>query len=93
MARFYIDHDVSRYVATLLRQSRHDACAAFDVGLASVHDGIQLMTAARQRRILVTHNWKDFLLLHRGVDALDGRVASDRRARGHSRGAAARLGG
>lgn len=60
----YLDNDVSGDVARLLRQAGHSLLTASDVGLANVGDHEQLITATKMRRVLVSHNAKDYRLLH-----------------------------
>ena len=42
----------------------HRATTTRDIGAESEPDYLQLLRAAREDWILVTHNWKDFRLLH-----------------------------
>ncbi|MGH2354417.1 MAG: DUF5615 family PIN-like protein, partial [Chloroflexota bacterium] len=65
MTAFHIDHDVTNHVTQSLHNYGHHAWTARDLGLEKAHDGVQLMAAAQQQRVLVSHNWKDFRLLHR----------------------------
>ncbi len=65
MADFYIDHDVSADVSDLLQHLGHNAPNARDLQLADAHDGLHLLNATRRQAILVSHNGKDFRLLHR----------------------------
>lgn len=64
MAAFYIDNDVSLRFAIHLRGRGHQVVTAADLGLAEAKDPIQLLTAAQHRSVLLTHNRKDFVLLH-----------------------------
>jgi Domain of unknown function (DUF5615) len=64
VARFYLDHDVSLRLALLLRAAGHDTTTAQEAGLSHASDDAQLLAAAQQQRILVTHNRKDYVLLH-----------------------------
>lgn len=61
---FHIDHDVTRALATELAKRSYYAVTAYDLGLAAEHDGVQLMAAAQRSRVLVSHNWRDYRLLH-----------------------------
>jgi hypothetical protein len=65
VAAFYLDHDVGHEVALLLRGAGHDATTAQQSGLRAATDDEHFLTAAEQARILVTHNGRDYLLLHR----------------------------
>ncbi len=64
MARFHLDQKVARDIADGLRFHGHDVVTANDAGLLDAADDIHLLAAADADRILVTHNGKDFRLLH-----------------------------
>ena len=65
MARFLLDHNVSRRLVSELHLLGHDAETARDLGLGRADDD-QLLTAATDAgRVLVTHNGQDFRALHR----------------------------
>lgn len=64
MASFYLDHNFPIQVAAELQQLGHQATTARDLGAESEPDYQQLLTAVQHAWILVTHNWKDFRLLH-----------------------------
>ncbi len=64
MANFYLDHDVSLNLSLLLQGDGHDVRTAQDVGLAQASDDVQLLAAAEQGRISLTHNRKDYILLN-----------------------------
>ena len=64
MADFYLDADVGTGIASLLRSRGHTVVTARDMGLESATDDEHLLTAAQLVRTFVTHNRKDFLLLH-----------------------------
>lgn len=63
MADFYLDNDVSRRLALVLRGHEHNVITSRDLDLAQARDPHQLLTAALRGLILVTHNVKDFVLL------------------------------
>ena len=63
-AAFYIDNDVSLRLVPRLREQGHSVITTAERGLAEAKDPIQLLTAALDGRILLTHNQKDFILLH-----------------------------
>lgn len=65
MATLYLDHDVPLQVAHLLGNSGHFVMTARALDLDAASDELQLLSAYRNRAILVTRNRKDFLLLHR----------------------------
>ena len=64
MASFYFDEDVSSRLARLLRTAGHDVLTADDLGLRSATDDVQFVTSVQRGRLLVTHNRRDFTLLH-----------------------------
>ena len=64
MARFYLDHDVSVRLAGQMIQAGHTAVTAKDRLLTRASDPVQLLTAAQDNAIFVTHNRTDFVLLH-----------------------------
>lgn len=64
MAAYYLDNDVAPAVALILRQLGHAATTAREVGSARAGDPEQLLVASSRREILVTHNARDFILLH-----------------------------
>ncbi len=65
MANFYLDHNVSHQLAHALRALGHGVDTAYGLRLDAADDDEQLATAALSGRILVTHNRRDFILLHR----------------------------
>ncbi len=65
MADFYLDHNISVAITAELQSLGHWATTSADLGLEVASDHIHLMTGAARRAILVTHNYKDFLLLQR----------------------------
>ena len=64
MAGFHLDHDVSRYLVAPLRAFGRNVATARELGLEAATDGRQLLAAADAGRTLVSHNRKDFELLH-----------------------------
>ena len=64
MAAFYLDHNVARQLADLLRLAGHDARTAPELGIERAGDEEFVSLAARSARILLTHNARDFTLLH-----------------------------
>lgn len=51
-------------VATRLQQAGHAVRTAGQIGLATASDDRQLLTAAQQRWVFITHNAQHFRLLH-----------------------------
>jgi predicted nuclease of predicted toxin-antitoxin system len=64
VASFYLDNDVAVRLAEELREMGHEATTARQLGAESEPDWLHLLTAADHGWILVTHNWRDFRLLH-----------------------------
>ncbi|MBI3976674.1 MAG: DUF5615 family PIN-like protein [Chloroflexi bacterium] len=64
MADFYVDHNVAREIAVRLQLAGHQARTAQDQGLERAGDDEPLFTAAQWGWILLTHNARDFHLLH-----------------------------
>jgi hypothetical protein len=64
VANFYLDEDTAVGLAALLQQRGHQAVTTRDLGNPGHPDPLQLLTAARQQAILLTHNRKDFRLPH-----------------------------
>ena len=62
--RFALDEDVSHPLAGLLRSLGYDADSAKELGRLGLGDGLVLLAATDQRQTLITHNSKDFRLLH-----------------------------
>lgn len=65
MAAFYLDNDVSNEAVGLLETKGHEVLHTRRHGQARATDDQQLLTALRLNRILVTHNARDFILVHR----------------------------
>lgn len=64
MADWYFDHNVSQPLAALLRLRNHTVVTARDISLETAGDQQHLLVAGQRGLILVTHNVKDFRLLH-----------------------------
>jgi hypothetical protein len=64
VARFYTDEDIPLALGPLLAAGGHDVVTTRALGRAGVHDGDQLLFAARDGRALITHNEADYVLLH-----------------------------
>lgn len=66
MARFYSNENIALPVVLELRRLGHDILTSGDAGNAnrSVPDSDVLTFATAHRRILITHNRRDFLRLH-----------------------------
>ena len=64
MTRLQLDHNVSLKLPPLLEAAGHDVIAVRDVGLARATDDALLLSSVRTDRIFLTHNRRDFRLLH-----------------------------
>ncbi len=64
MRALSFDQNVSHVTAKLLRESGYAVTTADDAELAAATDERHLLFAAQQQWLLVTHNRKDFQLLH-----------------------------
>jgi hypothetical protein len=64
LANLYLDHNMSLHLVPQLRSAGHDVVSARDAGSARLTDDAQLLLAARERRVPLTHNRGDFVLLH-----------------------------
>lgn len=65
MADFFLDNNVAVDLAVRLRHLGHTAVTARDHGTPHANDNEHLLTAALNGWILVTHDRKDFIELHR----------------------------
>lgn len=64
MARFFLDNDFPLGTGIELQRMGHDISSARSTNREHCHDEDQLLYAAAENRILVTHNRRDFVLLH-----------------------------
>ena|SRR5437763_9605971 len=64
MADLYLDHNVPRTITDPLQRAGHTVRTAAQIGLARGADERQLLTAAQQNWVFVTHNAGHFRLLH-----------------------------
>jgi len=65
MADFALDENVSERTADLLDDLEHDVLTTRQNRSQGIDDARQLALAARAGQIFVTHNRRDFVLLHR----------------------------
>ena len=67
MARFYANENIPQQVVVELRRRGHDVLTTLDAGKANsaVPDLEVLAFAATEQRILLSHNRRHFLKLHR----------------------------
>ena len=61
----YTDEDVHVLVAELLRSKGFHAITARDAGMLQASDDAQLEFAARNKMVILTHDYLDYLNLHR----------------------------
>lgn len=59
-----LDEDVRRILADILRQRTYDAVHVIEVGRGGRSDLEQLEYAVSQRRAILSHNIRDYRLLH-----------------------------
>ena len=64
MADFYLDHNVARRIALLLRTAGHIAVTTRELGGERNGDEVQLLMAVSRGYTLITHD-DDFLRIHR----------------------------
>lgn len=62
MARFYLDENVARPIVALFVRDGHDVVEARALPRRADHE--HLAAAAREGRILITHDREHFILLH-----------------------------
>ena len=62
--RLLLDEQISRRIAEALRERGHDVLAGDEAGLAQRPDEEVLGWAVRDRRAVVTANYRDFRALH-----------------------------
>jgi len=71
--RIYLDDDsAASLLARLLRQAGHDVQLPGDVILSGEDDAVHLTHAAKDDRVLLTGNHRDFLNLHNLVTQVNG---------------------
>lgn len=64
MANLYVDHNVAGGITDQLRARSHNVVAARELGLERAKDDAHLLLAAQQGRTLISHNRRDFEMLH-----------------------------
>ncbi|MGH2535339.1 MAG: DUF5615 family PIN-like protein [Thermomicrobiales bacterium] len=64
MADVYLDEHVAEDLALLLEATGHDVMTTRQLRSKAQNDAKQLLTASRLSRVFITHNGKDFVLLH-----------------------------
>jgi len=63
-ADFHSESDVKPLLAYYLSMDGYTSVTPRDLDMWHTSEAIRLLTAAENRRILVTHNWKAFFPLH-----------------------------
>lgn len=71
--RVALDENVSHHLARYLRSLGHDADSAVELGRLGFHDPRVPLAAVDSGQTLVTHNLKDFTLLHQTWNLLRDR--------------------
>jgi hypothetical protein len=64
MARFFLDNDFPLGVGVALARVGHDVTSARSTNREHRRDDDQLLHASHEQRIILTHNKRDFELLH-----------------------------
>jgi hypothetical protein len=64
LARIYCDHNISHDIGPLLRFLGHDLIFSRDIGSTTFPDDVLLLSSVRDDRVFVTHNRRDFRMLH-----------------------------
>jgi hypothetical protein len=64
LGHLYFDHNVSHYVGPLLWTLGHDLVFSRDIGATTLTDDALLLSTVRANRTPITHNRKDFRMLH-----------------------------
>jgi hypothetical protein len=71
--KLYLDDDsVAVVLVALLRRAGHDVQIPADAGIGGADDPVHLTHAVLQDRVLLSHNYRDFKLLHDLVMAVHG---------------------
>jgi hypothetical protein len=70
---FYLDNDVSCDLGDLLTAAGHIVWHTRDLGLARANDAAQMLTAVDRGAVMVTHNAKDYTLIHQAWHLLGAR--------------------
>jgi hypothetical protein len=64
VATFSLDNDVPMRMAALLRAAGHHVVTARELGMTGADDDVVLLAAADRASAVISHNVKDFTLLH-----------------------------
>lgn len=64
MVKFYLDNDVALGMQGLLGAREHQVLTSRSLGTERIRDDQQLLIAYGEEAILITHNQRDFVLLH-----------------------------
>jgi len=72
--RLYLDDDTaSPLLAHLLRKAGHDVQLPADAGMSGKPDPVHLTHAIKDRRVCLTKNYDDYLILHNLIQQAQGR--------------------
>lgn len=64
MTDLYLDHNISKRLADLLRDAAYRVVTTPEVGMDDAGDERQLLLAAARGWVFITHNIKDYYLVH-----------------------------
>jgi len=64
MSAFYLDEDTAIALTLMLRARGHSAAHTHEEGIDRARDYQQLLHATYRGQVLITHNLRDFRLLH-----------------------------
>ena len=64
-AALYLDHNISNELLRLLTHAGHRVYSARTLRMSAANDLEHLLAATDRGAVLITHDKKDFLLLHR----------------------------
>ncbi len=62
-ATIYVDHNVESALILALRSQGYDVVVPIEIGMAQATDEAHLERAARERRLLISHDLSDFPIL------------------------------
>lgn len=68
--KIYLDEDVRPLLAEILRRRGYDVVSCIERKIFGLSDEEQLTIAIKDKRAILTHNIKDFVLLHKKWESL-----------------------
>ena len=69
MARILADEDIYTDLKQRLRAYGHDVLSVTELDSRGDGDHLWMLRASEDERVILTHNWRDFLLLHNAWNA------------------------